>query len=170
MIYIVDIFRITLTQKKNIFLSWQAEYSDFGIQRWRYLHITLCRTFSFRVSCNGLSSGIIYSWNILEKKIYLHIYIYSHQSLWKLKLKRAKQTECVERTAQLPDWHYGADQADLTDYVNGIVLSDRTERTDRNPEDPLTLVCRSWFPGVWGGGPSIISFQILTHICPFLFL
>ena len=110
---------------KNIFLSWQAEYNDFGIPRWRYLPITLYRIFSCCVSCNGLSIGIIYLWNILEKKLYIYIYIiyvYRHHSLWKLKLKRAKQTEWVERTGQLPDRNYGADQADLTDYINGIVF------------------------------------------------
>ena len=31
------------------------------------------------------------------------IYIYHHQSFWKLKLKRTKQTEWVERIGQLPD-------------------------------------------------------------------
>ena len=149
---ISQIFSGLLTHNKNIFLSWHAEYCHFAIQRWRYLHISLYCIFSCCVSCNGLPLGIVYFWNILEKNcIYIYIHIPSSKP-WKLKLKRTKQTEWVERTGQLPDWHYGFDQADLTDYINGIVLQDRTERTDCNPEDPLTLVCWSCFPKVWGGG------------------
>jgi hypothetical protein len=70
----------------------------FYIPRWRYLHITLDHIFSCCVSCNGLSIGIItiYLWNSLGNIF--------HQSLWKLKFKRTKQTETFfYRAGELPE-------------------------------------------------------------------
>ena len=80
-IYILQIFSGLLTRWKNIFLSWQAEYSHFAIQRWRCLDITHYRIFSCCVSCNGPSLGSKYLWNTLEKNsiyIYMYIYIYRY--------------------------------------------------------------------------------------------
>ena len=100
MTYLANIFKIICTKKTNsiIFLYWHAEYSHFDIQRWRYLHITLDHIFSCCVSCNGLSIGIItiYLWNSLGNIF--------HQSLWKLKFKRTKQTETFfYRDGELPE-------------------------------------------------------------------
>ena len=70
----------------------------FDIQKRRCLQITLDHIFSCCVSCNGLSIGIItiYLWNSLGNIF--------HQSLWKLKFKRTKQTETFfYRDGELPE-------------------------------------------------------------------
>ena len=84
------------------------------------LYITPYRIFSCCVSCTGLSIGVVYLWIVLEK----YKYTPSSKPL-ESKLKRTKQTKWVNRTGQLPDWHYGVDQADLTD-SDCFLGSDRT--------------------------------------------
>ena len=135
-------------QTQNMFLFWQAEYSHFATQRWRYLHITLHRIFSCCVSCNGLSLGIKYLWNTLEKKTHIHI-----PSPKPLEIEVAKdQTNRMgweDRTAAgltLRSWPGRPDGLYKWDCFIDFI------RSDCNAKDPLTLVCRSWFPGVWRGG------------------
>ena len=135
MTYLANIFKIICTKKTNsiIFLYWHAEYSHFDIQRWRYLHITLDHIFSCCVSCNGLSIGIItiYLWNSLGNIF--------HQSLWKLKFKRTKQTE---------SFFTGPESCRIDTCRSRPSRSDRLDRI----EDPATLVCQSEVP--WDPPPS----------------
>ena len=105
----------------------------FYIPRWRYLHITLDHIFSCCVSCNGLSIGIItiYLWNSLGNIF--------HQSLWKLKFKRTKQTE---------SFFTGPESCRIDTCRSRPSRSDRLDRI----EDPATLVCQSEVP--WDPPPS----------------
>ena len=84
--YTLQLFSRFLAIKKYSCIG-MLSIAIFYIPRWRYLHITLDHIFSCCVSCNGLSIGIItiYVWNSLGNIF--------HQSLWKLKFKRTKQTE-----------------------------------------------------------------------------
>ena len=138
-IYIADVFRITSKHTEKIYSYLDRLsivillYKDdvIFISPFIVYVLAVYHAMVYPLAC-------IYLWNTLEKKLHIYTYIciniyiqiYRHQSLWKLKLKRTKQTEWVERTGQLPDWHYGVDQADLTDYKRSdcFIGSDRTDR------------------------------------------
>jgi len=147
MIYIAGILKVTCTKNtKTYSCIGMLNIASFDIQRWRYLHITLDHFFLLYIMQWPIGRIIIfmeYSW---QQKNF-------HQSLWTLKFQRTKETEWFERPGQLPDWHCGADRADPTDNradPSGRYYRYCSANPDYNPKYLVTLVCQSWFPGVWG--------------------